>query len=315
MQFSERCSQRIGWNPWIHHWVKSCLLFLAEIFFAVDRKNVIFGSTTYVYVLWHDVYTSTRLQRANNLVSSWHISLTTILTSGIHGGYRLVCTYDIPDPRRGGGRVVFWDTRIWTLWQFSLGGGYSGTFGFGLSDNFHWRGILGHSDLDSLTIFMGGGGILGHLDLDSLTIFILGGGYSGTLRFGLSDNFHWGGVFWDTRIWTLWQFSFWGGILGHSDLDSLTIFILGGYSGTLGFGLSDNFHFGGVFWDTRIWTLWQFSFWGGILGHSELDSLTIFILGGYSGTLGFGLSDNFHLGGGRVFWDTRIWTLWQFSFG
>ena len=90
-----------------------------------------------------------------------------------------------------------------------------------------------------------------------------------------------GEVFWDTWIWTLWQFSFWGR-----------------YSGTLGFGLSDNFHFGGVFWDIRIWTLWQFSFGGGILGHSDLDSLTIFILGGYSGTLGFGLSDNFHLGGG-----------------
>ena len=38
-----------------------------------------------------------------------------------------------------------------------------------------------------------------------------------------------------------------GGILKLSDLDSLTIFILGGYSETLGFGLSDNFHFGGVF--------------------------------------------------------------------
>ena len=65
-------------------------------------------------------------------------------------------------------------------------------------------------------------------------------------------------------------------------MDSLTIFILGGYSGTVGFGLSDNFHFGG----------------GGILGQADLDSLTIFILGGYSGTVGFGLSDNFHWGGG-----------------
>ena len=54
-------------------------------------------------------------------------------------------------------------------------------------------GVLGHLDLDSLTIFIWGG-ILGHLDLDS-------------------DNFYW------------------GGILGHSDLDSLTIFILGGGEG------------------------------------------------------------------------------------
>ena len=47
-------------------------------------------------------------------------------------------------------------------------------------------------------------------------------------------------------------------------MDSLTIFILGGYS-----------------------------------GHSDLDSDN-FHLGGYSGTLGFGLSDNFHLGEGVV---------------
>ena len=53
----------------------------------------------------------------------------------------------------------------------------------------------------------------------------------------------WGGVFWNSPIWTLWQFSF-----------------------------------RGVFC-TRTWTLWQFSFWGGIL-YSDLDSLTIFILGG-----------------------------------
>ena len=47
----------------------------------------------------------------------------------------------------------------------------------------------------------------------------------------------------------------------------MTIFILGGILGHLGFGLYDNFHFGGVFWDTL-----------------DLDSMTIFILGGYSGT-------------------------------
>ena len=67
--------------------------------------------------------------------------------------------------------------------------------------------------------------------MDSLTIFIWGG-ILGHLGFGLSDNFHF------------------GGILGH-----------------LRFGLYDNFHFGGVFWDTL-----------------DLDSMTIFILGGYSGT-------------------------------
>ena len=107
-------------------------------------------------------------------------------TSGIPGGYRLVSTYDLPGCK--------------TILKFE---------------------IQSFSDL--------GGGILKLSDLDSLTIFI--GGYSETLRFGLSDNFHWGG----------------GGILKLSDLDSLTIFI------------------GGVFWNSRIWTLWQFSFGGGIL--------------------------------------------------
>ena len=128
------------------------------------------------------------------------------ITSGIHGGYRLVSTYDIPD---------------------------SGSLGFGLSDNFHWGGgILGHSDLDSDNFHLGG--VFWDTQIWTLTIFILGG-YSGTLGFGLSDNFHlggilghsdldsltifFGGVFWDTRIWTL------------------TIFIWGGYSGALGFGL------------------------------------------------------------------------------
>ena len=72
-----------------------------------------------------------------------------------------------------------------------------------------------------------------------------------------------------------------------------------GYSETLGFGLSDNFHFwrGEVFWNSRIWTLWQF------------------LLGGCSKTLGFGLSDNFHFWGGysetvlqNRGYSGRIWT-------
>ena len=76
----------------------------------------------------------------------------------------------------------------------------------------------------------GGGGILGPSDLDSQTIFI------------------------------------WGGILGPSDLDSLTIFIGG----------------------------------GGILGPLDLD-FDNFHFGGYSGTLKFGLPDNFHLEGGILY--------------
>ena len=64
--------------------------------------------------------------------ANWTCTKSTVtngITSGISGGYRLVSTYDLPDCKT----------------------------------------------------------ILGHSDLDSLTIFILGG---------------WG-VFWDTRIWTL----------------------------------------------------------------------------------------------------------------
>ena len=63
-----------------------------------------------------------------------------------------------------------------------------------------------------------------------------------------------------------------GGILWPSDLDSLTIFIWGGYSVALGFGLSHNFHWGEG---------------GGILWHSDLDPLTIFIGGGvFCGRIG-----------------------------
>ena len=72
-------------------------------------------------------------------------------------------------------------------------------------------------------------------------------------------------------------------------MDSMTIFILGGILGHLGFGLYDNFHLGG---DTL-----------------DLDSMTIFILGGILGMghLGFGLYDNFHFGGySGTPW---IWTL------
>ena len=75
------------------------------------------------------------------------------------------------------------------------------------------------------------------------------------------------------------------------DLDSLTIFIWGGILGHLRFGLSDNFHLGGVFIDTLY-----------------LDSMIIFILGrSILGHLGFGLYDNFHFGGySGTPW---IWTL------
>ena len=52
-------------------------------------------------------------------------------TSGIPGGYRLVSTYDLP-----GCKTIL----KFEIWSFSRCGGYSETFGFGLSDNFHFWG-------------------------------------------------------------------------------------------------------------------------------------------------------------------------------
>ena len=270
--------------------------------------------------------------------------------------------------------------QIWTLWQFSFWGVILGHLRFGLPDNFHLGVFWDTLDLDSITTSIGGeysltpwiwilwqfsfGGIFRDtLDLDSLRIFI-GGEYSGTpqiwtlwqysfgsilghlrfglwqfsfggsvlghLGFGLYDNFHFeGGVLWDTLFFWLPENFHFGGIWNTSDLDSMTIFISGGYSGTpwiwtlwqfsfrgilghLGFGFYDNFHFWAYSGTPWIWTLWQFSFGGSILGH-----------------LGFELYDNFHFEG--VFWDTsdldsltifiwgfsgtpQIWTVWQFSF-
>ena len=154
--------------------------------------------------------------------------------------------------------------------------------------------------MDSLTIFILGGGDLDYCQLD------IRGSILGHLGFGFYDNFHFGGgsiltiFIWDTL-----------------DLDSMTIFILGGILGHLGFGLYDNFHFGGLFWDTSRFGLYDNFHFGGILGYSvnfhfdtlDLDSMTIFILGGGSilGHLGFGLYDNFHFGGySGTPW---IWTL------
>ena len=70
---------------------------------------------------------------------------------------------------------------------------------------------------------------------------------------------------WSSQIWSELE-------VGEGDSGTLrfglsdNFHLGGGYSRTLGFGLSDNFHFGG----------------------------------GYSGTLGFSLSDNFHWGGGCI---------------
>ena len=64
-----------------------------------------------------------------------------------------------------------------------------------------------------------------------------------------------GGVFWDTSDLDSMTIFKWGGgvFWDTSDLDSMTIFIWeGGILGHLGFGLYDNFHWGGVF--CGVWT-------------------------------------------------------------
>ena len=55
-----------------------------------------------------------------------------------------------------------------------------------------WGVFWNTLDLDSLTIFIGGG-ILGHLGFGLYDNFHFGGGILGHLGFGLSDNFHGGG--------------------------------------------------------------------------------------------------------------------------
>ena len=153
-----------------------------------------------------------------------------------------------------------------------------------------------------------------------------------------------------SEVWNLKFYRFWGGggILKLSDLDSLTIFILGWLGGILKLSDLDSLtiFIWGVFWNSWIWTLWQFSFWGGycktlgfglwqisLEGYSETLGFGIsdnFHFGGYSKTLGFGLADNFHfwwgysetLGFGLsdnfhwgVFWNSQIWTLTIFMGG
>ena len=65
----------------------------------------------------------------------------------------------------------------------------------------------------------------------------------------------------------------------------MTIFIFGGILGHLGFGLYDNFDFGGIFWDTSGFGLYDNFHFGAVFWDTlDLDFLTIFIWGEYSGT-------------------------------
>ena len=103
-----------------------------------------------------------------------------------------------------------------------------------------------------------------------------------------------------SEVWNLKFFRFLGGVFWNSRIWNLWQFSLGG-----------------VFWNSWIWTLWQLGGYSETLGFGIFDN---FHFGGYSETLGFGLSDNFHwggipklsdlesltiLGGGRVFCTTE----------
>ena len=179
----------------------------------------------------------------NPFVMSKNAVIFTVWTSGIPGGYRLVSTYDLPGCKTN---LKF------EIWSFSdFWGGILKLSDLDSVTIFIWGGvgwgILKLSDLDSVTIFIWGGvgwDILKLSDLDSVTIFILGG----ILKLSDLDYvtiFILGGILKLSDLDSVTIF-IWGGILKLSDLDSLTIFIGGGYSETLGFGLYDNFHLGGM---------------------------------------------------------------------
>ena len=100
-------------------------------------------------------------------------------TSGIHGGYRLVSTYDLPDskPFRGVFRSKLWSSQIWS---FPWGGGYFRVnFGHLKSEFFHWgvfRSKLWSSQIWSFP-FVGGGVFLSKLWSAQIWSFPFGGAF------------------------------------------------------------------------------------------------------------------------------------------
>ena len=147
---------------------------------------------------WVETYELKRLQYLRN--NSDEISVYNNITSGIHGGYRLVSTYDLLDSKPTG-RVF--QSKLWSsqIWRFSLGG----------------RGVF-QSKLWSSQIwsFSFGGGFRSKLWSSQIWSFSLGGGYF-RVNFGYlkSEVFHWGGLF-RSKLWSsqIWSFSLGGGLFG-----------------------------------------------------------------------------------------------------
>ena len=221
---------------------KFSILFLFHantVVFAVEKKYPI-NRTDVVYM------SETGLSRrfCNTLRREWSIigfsrthKIGNIRTSGIHGGYRLLFTYDLRDskPRVGGsgggysrinfGHLKFeffhfggvFRSKLWSsqIWSFSLGG-YSGvnwssqiwTFSLGGQGVFWSK--LWSSQIWCFSLGGYSGVNFGHLKSEVFH----GGGYS-RVNFGhlKSEVFHWGGgAFW-SKLWSsqIWSFSLGGG--------------------------------------------------------------------------------------------------------
>ena len=127
-------------------WVCVLPLFMSIVCFHIAAAKGLFGlliHTPVHTICWAFQIFMSGLQSTQLSESAWPMQ-----TSGIHGGYRLVSTYDLPDSKPGGG--VF-------------GGGYFGVnFGHPKCGVFHWGGFqskLWSSQIWSFS-FVGGGGIL-----------------------------------------------------------------------------------------------------------------------------------------------------------
>ena len=71
-------SEQVGNSPVIYLWLPELETFSSRIWLYFMRVHLL-----WIPLTTSSVTTSTQLQRPNNLVSSWHISLTTILKSSV----------------------------------------------------------------------------------------------------------------------------------------------------------------------------------------------------------------------------------------
>ena len=123
-------------------WVCVLPLFMSIVCFHIAAAKGLFGlliHTPVHTICWAFQIFMSGLQSTQLSESAWPMQ-----TSGIHGGYRLVSTYDLPDcqPMGGGeGGILEYTLVISNLKFFSLGRGYSGVnFGHLKSEVFQLRG-------------------------------------------------------------------------------------------------------------------------------------------------------------------------------